>query len=334
MILVTGGTGLVGAHLLVALTKTEAVVRATRRADSDLKKVAQVFSYYSDDYTKQFQKIEWVVADINDIPALELAFEGITQVYHCAALISFNPKDYSKLLKINAEGTANMVNLCLAFKIKKLVYVSSIATTGKELHSDIVNEESEWTNKDANVYALTKYEAEMEVWRGSQEGLPVVIFNPGVILGPGFWNSGSGLFFKSAAKEYSYYPPGGTGFITVNDVVKLLILGMNSTIDKERFIAISENKTYKEILHAICENLKIASPTKELKLWQLQLLRRLDWIRSVLTSKQRKITGNTVKSLSENKVYDNKKLVETFNYEFQALDKTIAFSCRKFKEES
>ena len=162
----------------------------------------------------------------------------------------------------------------------------------------------------------------------------MVIFNPGVILGPGFWNSGSGLFFKSAGKEYSYYPPGGTGFITVNDVVKLLILGMNSTIDKERFIAISENKTYKEILHAICENLEIVSPTKELKLWQLQLLRRLDWIRSVLTSKQRKITGNTVKSLSENKVYNNKKLVETFNYDFEALDKTIAFSCRKFKEES
>ena len=108
---------------------------------------------------------------------------------------------------------------------------------------------------------------------------------------------------------------------------------MNSTIDKERFIAISENKTYKEILHAICENLKITCPTKELKLWQLQLLRRLDWIRSVLTNKQRKITGNTVKSLTENKVYDNKKLVETFNYEFEALNKTIAFSCRKFKEE-
>ena len=334
MILVTGGTGLVGAHLLIELTKTDAIVRATRRPDSDLKKVEEVFSYYSQNYKNQFDRIEWVIADLNDIPALELAFEGITHVYHCAALISFNPKDYSKLLKINREGTANIVNLCLAYHIKKLVYVSSIATIGKDINSQNVDEESEWTIKDANAYALTKYEAEMEVWRGSQEALPVVIFNPGIIIGPGFWNTGSGLLFKSASKGYSYYPPSGTGFITVNDVVKLLILGMNSSVDKERFIAIYENKSYHEILNNICDGLGIDPPTKKLKFWQLELLRRLDWLRSVLTNGDRKITGNNIKSLRESKNYSNQKLLNAFDIKFEALDKAIAFSCQKFKQRS
>lgn len=333
MILVTGGTGLVGAHLLVALTKTEKIVRATRRADSDLTKVERVFSYYAENYQSQFQKIEWVIANLNDIPALEFAFDGITHVYHCAALISFNPKDYSKLLKINVEGTANIVNLCLAYKIKKLAYVSSIATLGKDLNSVEVNEASEWTTKNANVYALTKYEAEMEVWRGSQEGLAVVIFNPGIIIGPGFWNAGSGLLFKSAAKQYAYYPPGGTGFITVNDLVKLLVLGMNSTINKEHFIAISENKTYKEVLDTLCQHLHIKSPVKELKIWQLEILRRLDWFRSLLPNKNRKVTGNTIKSLRERKIYSNQKLMETFDIQFEAIEKAIAFSCEKFKQD-
>lgn len=334
MILVTGGTGLVGAHLLVALTKTESVVRATHRAKSDLEQVRKIFSYYSDNYQANYKKIEWIVANINDIPALELAFEGITHVYHCAALISFNPKNFNKLQKINCEGTANIVNLSLAKKIKKLCYVSSIATIGKDVNNSEVNEESDWNNKDANVYALTKYNAEMEVWRGSQEGLPVIIFNPGVIIGPGFWNTGSGTLFKTTAKGYNYFPPNGTGFITVNDVVKLLILGMNSDVTKERFIAISQNKAYQEILNLVSDKLDVKPPTKELKFWQLQILWRLDWLKSLLTNTQRKLTSNTVISLRERKNYSNQKAKETFNYTFETIESTLGFCCEKFKQEN
>lgn len=333
MILVTGGTGLVGAHLLFELTKKETTVKAVCRISSDLQKVEKAFSYYSENYKELYQKIQWIVADITNIPDLETAFEGVTHVYHCAALISFDPKDYNQLQKINCEGTANIVNFCIAKNIKKLCYVSSIATIGKDVNSIEVHEESDWNSKNSNVYALTKYDAEMEVWRGSQEGLSVVILNPGVIIGPGFWDTGSGKLFTTASKEYSYYPPSGTGFVSVNDVVQLLVLAMNSTIDKERFIVISENVSYQKILSQITTELKIKPPTKMLTFWQLEILRRLDGLQSFLFHRKRKITRDTVKSLHENKLYSNEKAIKTFNHSFEPIQKSIVFTSSIFKDE-
>tara|TARA_R110000868_G_scaffold125037_2_gene330339 strand:- start:1472 stop:2479 length:1008 start_codon:yes stop_codon:yes gene_type:complete len=334
MILVTGGTGLVGAHLLVELSKTEATVKAICRPNSDLKKVEKVFSYYFDNHEEHYQKINWIIADINDIPALEIAFEGVTYVYHCAALISFNPKDYDLLHKINCEGTANIINISLAKNIEKLCYISSIAALGKDTKTTEIDEESDWNNKDANVYALTKYDAELEVWRGSQEGLSVILLNPGIILGPGFWNTGSGTLFKNAAKERSYFPPGGTGFIAVHDVVQLMLLAMNSNINKERFITIAKNSTYKEILTTICQEMGIKTPTKELKFWQLEILWRADWLRDLLFKKGRSITQNTVQSLRANKEYNNQKIINAFEYTFEPIEKTIEFCAAKYAEEN
>tara|TARA_R110002051_G_scaffold234092_1_gene295680 strand:+ start:48359 stop:49366 length:1008 start_codon:yes stop_codon:yes gene_type:complete len=333
MVLVTGGTGLVGAHLLFELTKNGTAVKAICRATSDVQKVEKVFSYYTEDYQIQYQKIQWIVADITNIPDLETAFEGITHVYHCAALISFDPKDFEQLHKVNCEGTANIVNLCIAKNIKKLCYVSSIATIGKNLNYEEVDEESEWTNKDANVYALSKYYAEMEVWRGSQEGLSIVILNPGVIIGPGFWDTGSGKLYTTVTKEHRYYPPNGTGFVSVTDVVQLLVLAMNSDIDKERFITISENLKYKDVLDLIALELRLKPATQMLSFWQLEVLWRLDALGSFLFKRERKISKKMVASLRENKVYLNEKVRRFFDYKFEALQKSIAFTSEKFKQE-
>ena len=168
-------------------------VRATHRASSDLASVKKVFSYYTKDVEALYQKIEWVAANITEIPQLTQAFQGITHVYHCAAFVSFNPKHYHALKKANIEGTANVVNIALANDVKKMCYVSSIATLGKSLNGESITEETPWNPEDKNsVYSITKYGAEMEVWRGTQEGLDAVIVNPGVTLGEGYWHSSSG----------------------------------------------------------------------------------------------------------------------------------------------
>ena len=186
-----------------------------------------------------FEKIEWIEADINDIPALEKAFQDITHVFHCAAFISFDPNDLQRLVEVNEIGTANIVNLCIANQIKKLCYVSTIAAIGKEPNNKWVSEETEWQNELVSPYALTKYLAEMEVWRATQEGIPVIIVNPGVIIGPGFWESGSGKLFPTAAKGYKYAPPGGSGFVAVEDVVNMMVQLMESNISNERYIAVA-----------------------------------------------------------------------------------------------
>src|SRR5690606_20356351 len=154
MVLVTGGTGLVGSHLLFHLARNGDPVKAIHRKNSDLARVKKVFSYYSQEYEKLFEKIIWLEADLNDIPALDTCFVNVDQVYHCAAIISFDPSDFDKLQKVNVEGTANIVNMCLAHGVKKLCHVSSIATLGKSKGPMEVTEESEWNEQDANVYGM------------------------------------------------------------------------------------------------------------------------------------------------------------------------------------
>ncbi len=334
MVLVTGGTGLVGSHLLLRLLQKGVSVCAIHRDNSDLNRVRKIFSYYTDNASDLFEKIHWVRADLNDIPALKAAFENIDQVYHTAAFISFDPKKYIALQKINTEGTANIVNLCLSEKIKKLCYVSTIGAIGKSMDNLPASEENDWIERNANVYALTKYEAEMEVWRGAQEGLSMVIVNPGVILGPGFWGSGSGEFFTTANKGYSYYPPGGTGFVCVNDVVELMIRLTDSKIQNERYILVAQNISFKTILTLISKNLGKRPPRKELKHWQLQVGRYFDYLANLFTGRGRRITKNSIKSLYQRDDYTNEKIKKALDFEFKPLEPVIRFCCERIKEEN
>ena len=332
MILVTGGTGLVGTHLLFHLLSRGFTVRATHRAGSDLKKVRKVFSYYNNAAEEYFNNIQWVEADLSDLPALEAAFENITHVYHCAAYISFDPKEFKTLQQVNEEGTRNIVNLCIDKNVEKLCYVSSIAAIGRSIDGAIATEENEWNDGDANVYAMTKHLAEMEVWRGSQEGVPVVIVNPGVILGPGFWYGGSGALFRIASKGPKYYPPGGTGFVTVNDVVKIMIQLMDSEIINKRFIVIDKNLKYKEVLSNIAREFGKPTPKIGLKFWQLNFLWRLDWLKSKFTGKRRKLTKKSVESFKNPEIYSNRRVVAMLDYEFELMAEAVYFSCNRFKE--
>ncbi|MEP2279532.1 NAD-dependent epimerase/dehydratase family protein [Maribacter sp.] len=333
MVLVTGGTGLVGSHLLLKLTINNTKVRALYRTEDKLVQVKKIFSYYSDNSATLFNQIDWVQGDILDIPSLKNAIEGITYVYHCAAYISFNPSEFKKLERINREGTANIVNVCIVNGVNKLCHVSTIGTIGRSLNEEKVNEETEWTRQNANPYAITKQLAEMEVWRGAQEELKVVIVNPGVILGPGFWNSGSGSFFKTAAKGYQYYPPGGSGFITVNDVTKIMIALMNSDIYNERFILVAENLTYQQILKEIALSMNKKPPTKSLKFWQLNIGKIADRLRNLITGSPRTITKNTIYGLKHPTTFSNEKIKNALDMTFERLEDQIKFSSKLFISE-
>lgn len=325
MILVTGGTGLVGSHLLYKLTQTEDKVRAIYRSEEKLMLVKTVFSYFTDDIEPQFSKIDWVKGDILDIPLLEEHFVDITKVYHCAALVSFDPNDYYNLRKINIEGTANIVNICVVNNIEKLCYVSSIAAIGEEKPGLEITEESPWNPEaDHNVYAITKYGAEMEVWRGTQEGLNAVIVNPGIILGGGFWRAGSGSLFKKVYKGLTHYTLGKTGFIDVRDVVSIMCDLMNSSINNERYILISENWTYKKFFQTIAKEFKVKMPKKEAKPLLLNIAWRLDWMRYFMGNKRRRFTKQTAKSIQTESIYSNKKIKKVLGVEFKSVETSIA----------
>lgn len=316
MILITGGTGLVGAHLLLHLTENGEKVRAIYRKEDKIQKTKSLFQRYNK--LAFFNTIEWVQANIVDIPSLETIFDNITKVYHCAGLISFDPKDENLLRKTNIEGTANIVNFCLAKGIQKLCYVSSVAALGDlAAHETIITEETEWNpEKHHNDYAISKYGAEMEIWRGQQEGLDVIIVNPGVIIGPGFENQGSGLLFKKIADGLLFYTSGKTAFVAVDDVVRMMKQLMESNICNERFILIAENIVFRDLFNTIADTLKVKRPSIEAKPFIMEITWRLYWFFSLFSQKTNHVSKDTLRSFLGKKEFSNHKIKTTLNTSF------------------
>ena len=336
MVLVTGGTGLVGAHLLAELSKQEYEIRATYRRVHKIQLVKAVFEYLPEVNISLFEKIEWVEADLRDIPKLRLAFQGVKRVYHCAAMVSFEPDKYKLLRKVNIEGTANIVNLCISHKIEKLCYVSSIAALGKELNPETaISENSPWNpEEDHNVYAITKYGAEMEVWRGSQEGIDVVVVNPGIIIGGGFWKSGSsGSLFSRINKGPTYYTSGVTGYVSVGDVVTSMVALMQSDITNQGFILVAEHLSFKDFQDKVCEALGVPKPQKEAKKGLLELAWRLDWLNHKIFGKRRKLSKQLARTSISMSKYDNSKIKQALNFKFEPIDDAIAWTAQWFQND-
>lgn len=334
MILVTGGTGLVGSHLLYDLVRNNESVRAIIRNREKIKLVKKIFSYYADDSEDLIQKIDWVEGDVLDLYSLEKSFEDIRNVYHCAAIVSFDSKNKSKLINANVQGTENVVNQCLNNNIEKLCHVSSIASLGVTLNGELINEDSKWiSSKNRSAYSISKYESEMEVWRGVQEGLNAVIVNPSVILGPGFWNSGSGSLFTKLAKGMKYFTDGGTGFVDVRDVAQAMIQLMESDISAQRFILNSENLSYKDFFDKTSDAMNVAKPKKEASQKLLNLAVFLDIIASSLRIKKREITKEVIKSSTSVSKYSNEKVKNAIGKTFIPIEKSIGDIAEKFKKE-
>ena len=331
MILVTGATGLVGSYLLLHLLENEKKVRAIYRNSESLEKTRAFFKLQNKEHF--FDSIEWMQADITDVPSLEKVFIGVKFVYHCAALISFDPKEEDQLRKTNIEGTANVVNFCLDFQVEKLCYVSSIAALGdlKE-HENIVTEETEWNpEKSHSDYAISKYGAEMEVWRGHQEGLKVVIVNPGVILGFHTSEKGSNEIFLKVKNGLRFYTKGSTGFVSVVDVVKIMILLMNSEINGERFILVSENQSYENLVKSIAISLNVKQPIFEVNSLMTSIFWKIDWVMANFFQQKRRMSKMMSESLHTKDIYSKHKTITVLKYQFQDIEETISEICKKLK---
>lgn len=329
MILVTGGTGLVGAHLLWYLITDGATVRATYRTEESKSAVRELFAYKAKNSNQStekdyFAKIEWIQADITDIPALEAAFKGILQVYHSAAIVSFDPAKFNKIQHINKEGTANMVNLSLKYKVQKFCHVSSVGALGTTEDGSPIKESTFWTpHRDNSVYSISKFASETEVWRGTQEGLNAVIVNPAIIVGEGFYESGSGSFFTHIAKGTDYNVPGTTGFVDVLDVVEAMVALMRNNISSERYILVGENTSYKRFFRLIAENIQGKTPTKNLKSWQMAIAWRGDYLWSLISGKPRTLFRSSAQAAFGHKIFDNSKLKKALPFKYRPFEETI-----------
>jgi dihydroflavonol-4-reductase len=325
MIFITGSSGLLGASLIETLF-------AAHDGASDLKIRAL--------YRKQIpaiqfaDKIEWIEGDILDVVVLEEALKDVKEVYHCAAIVSFDPKQKQRMHATNVEGTANVVNACIDANIKKLLFVSSVAALGRIREDGPINETMNWSEETSNSeYGKTKYLAEMEVWRGIGEGLDAVIVNPVIILGSGDWNGGSSGIFKSAYNRFPWYTNGSSGFVDVKDVTNAMTALMKSDISAQRFIISGHNTPYRTIFNLIADAFKVPRPHKRVTPLLASIVWRLEAVKAFFTGSSPLLTKETTLTAQAVVNFDNTKLLKALpQFSYTPLENTITRVVKELKE--
>ena len=329
MILVTGGTGLVGAHLLYELTSCGHRVKALRRQQSNTNWVKKIFSYYSPESEKLFSQIEWVEGDILDYLSLEEALNGVSSIFHCAAIVSFHGDDHDIMLNNNVKGTGNLIDAAIHNGVKRFCHVSSIAALGKTQDGSEITEETYWIpSKRKSGYSLSKFFSEMEVWRGIEEGLDAVIVNPSIIMGPGNWEIGSPKLFQSIWKGLNYYTKGISGFVDVRDVVSAMILLMDETrfeqVKNQRFILNAGNMSYQDFFNKIADGLNKPRPRSFASDIKLHIAWRMAKAGSFFTGKPPVITRDAVSGTNQKNQYSGEKIIRTIGFKYRSLDSSIS----------
>ncbi len=321
-VLITGGTGFLGAYIIRELVDQGYFVRAIRRSNKLPFFIPAAI----------LDKVEWVDGDVLDIVSLDEAMEGVDTVIHSAAMVSFDPKEKKEMFHVNIDGTANMVNVALEKGVRRFVHISSVAALGRTANGDHVTEDKKWQHSKLNTqYAISKYHAEREVWRGMGEGLNVVVLNPSTILGYGDWHSSSCAIFKNTFKEFPWYTNGVNGFVDVQDVARAAVLLMKSDISAERFIVNSENWSFRQLLSSIAAGLNKKQPTREATPFLGEIAWRLEKFKSFFSGKKPLLTKQSARVAQSRTYFEHQKLLQALpGFSFTPLAQSVKQACDSY----
>lgn len=328
MILVTGATGILGRVIALELLKQGKNVRATKRKSSNLKEVRDSYRFYTDQPDFYFDKIQWVDIDFSSIESLQNALIDIEEVYHCAAKVSFNPKDDKELYKTNINGTKNLLYAAENSSVKKFLFVSSIAVLDGYNENGMMDENSDFNSKlEHSGYAISKQFSEMEVWRASAEGLNTVIINPGLIIGSGNWKNSSGDLIAKSSLSRTF--PGGTAYVDVRDVAKIAVELMNKNAFGERFIIVSENEKYQNI----SDNVRAATgkpKAKQVPDIFFRIAPIISFLFGWIFSGLKLLSKTNIQAVKTESKISNKKIVDLLNYQFISVSDSIDFHLQNY----
>ena len=332
MILLTGATGLLGSHIAYELLQQGKKIRALKRKDSNSVLTEKIFSFYTNEHIELLNAIEWVEGDVLDLGSLEDAMVGITHVYHCAAMVSFLPKERDKMMQVNIEGTANVVNTAMHAGVKKLCHISSIAALGSTIDGNMITEGTWWKNNPSNsYYAISKYGAEREVWRAAEEGLNVVIVNPSFIIGPGDTSKSSSEAFGILRKGASWYTNGVNGYVDVRDVAHAAIKLIESDVLNQRFILNAANLSYRSFFDKVLVQLNKPKTKREAGKFLLALAWRIEKLLAAIAGRNPIITKEKVGYALQISQYDGSKIQKTINFNYRNIDTSIMEICKFYK---
>ena len=323
MILVTGGTGLVGSHLLVELASQGMRVKALRRSTSYTSVVPKLFSHY-DVNLQNLKFIEWVEGDVDDYLLLKNLLENVTTVYHCAAIVSFRSSDFQRMLSVNVQGTANLVDACVNAGVKELCFVSSVAVLGSPASNGMVDESSLWAkSKGKSGYAISKFQSEMEVRKGIEMGLNATIVNPTVIIGPGRWNSGSGLIFGTIKRGFPFYTTGVTGYVDARDVAQAMISAVEKQQWGQRFVLNGQNLSHQEVFSEIAQTMGKKLPSIKVTPFMSSIAWRFAAFASIFSRKAPALNRETARSGHSKTYYSAKLAEEVLGIQFRKISEAI-----------
>jgi len=314
VVLVTGASGFLGQYLTRYLSEQGESVRALYHRHTPSTEL------------EQLPGVKWLQCDMLDVYALEDAMQGVTHIYHCAAMVSFNPQRREQMMHLNIESATNLVNLAIEQNITKLVHVSSIAALGRNAkHKNEITEDDEWEDSKQNsAYAISKYYSEMEVWRGIAEGLNAVIVNPGIILGAGNWNEGSANIMRVVDKEFPFYTLGVNAWVDVSDVVIAMYQLMKSEVSAARFILSSGNYSYRDIFTKMAIAINKRPPHIKVGPYLTGLLAQFYMLRNKLLGGAATITRETSRNAHLYCYYNNEKLFKYLPaFEYMPLEVSI-----------
>jgi dihydroflavonol-4-reductase len=310
LIIVSGATGFLGSHLVCHLLEKGHAVKALKRSSSTLTEFNYIFSTHFEDQPIQvredlLKRLTWAEADLFDIISLEEALAGASEVYHCAAIVSFLPGDRDRLMRVNVQGTANMVNAALQNKVARFCHVSSIASLGRDDSGTVITESNKWRDSVHNSnYAISKYKGEMEVWRGIEEGLHAVIVNPSVILGVGDWKKGSCRIFDICRKGMPFYTGGVNGYVDVRDVARAMYMLMNREASfGQRYILSAADIQMKLLMTKVAEGLGTRPPRLPVNRFMAEIAWRFFALTAAISGKEPAITRETARTSIRKKIY-------------------------------
>lgn len=333
LVFLTGSTGLVGGHLLVYLYQSGQKIRALIRTKSSFAQLRLICKFYNQSFDELFDSVEWVYGNTLDFVGLCMHLKGVDDIYHCAAVVSFNSKNSEELLRTNIQGTANMVDAALKCDVKGFCFISSIGALGNAKNGGYIHEDTPWKNEGkVSVYSESKFRSELEVWRGNNEGLNTIIVNPGIILGPGCPDKGSLLLFQKGRKGMPFYTRATTGYVDVRDVCTTVMKLMKKNIFGRRFILVSENIDNKELFTMIASEFNQKPPRIHAGKNMLQLGAFVSEVLGSITGKTPQLTKETIRTAQKPQKYSNQQIKSALNFDFIPLQKTIHDTSNFIKE--
>ena len=314
-ILITGATGLYGSYLARKFSENHEVFA--------LKRKEQGFGLLAD----FSERVQWRTGDILDPISIEEALEGIEMVIHAAGKVSFSAGDSDDLMTVNVRGTANVVNAMLSKGVSKIIHVSSVSALGRTAEAKVSNEDTKWVESDLNTpYAISKYQAELEVWRGAMEGLQALVLSPTIILGKLSDQRSSTQMYNYVIEGSSYYPPGSVNYIDIRDAVEIAHSLFEKGLWGQKFILSCGAKPFKEFFAIMATALGKKAPHRPVSDFQLSIAIFFIGIARALGLSKNPLNRQTAMLSKLSVRMDNSKVQSILNFSYRPLEETFEWA--------